>query len=82
MLADFSNIQIIGEADSVAEAVKSVGKANPEIIFLDIQMPKQNGFDLLEQIDTNAKIIFVTAYDEYAIRAFDVNALDYLLKPV
>ena len=82
MLADFSNIQIIGEADSVAEAVKSVEKTNPEIIFLDIQMPKQNGFDLLEQIDTNAKIIFVTAYDEYAIRAFDVNALDYLLKPV
>jgi two-component system LytT family response regulator len=82
MLADFSNIEIAGEADSVSEAVKAVEKTNPEIIFLDIQMPKQNGFDLLEQIETNAKIIFVTAYDEYAIRAFEVNALDYLLKPV
>lgn len=82
MLAEFPNIKIIGEADSVAEAVIAIKKTNPEIIFLDIQMPKQNGFDLLEQIDTNAKIIFVTAYDEYAIRAFEVNALDYLLKPV
>ena len=82
MLAEFPEIQIIAEADSVAHAVKIIEQENPEIIFLDIQMPKQNGFDLLEQIDTNAKIIFVTAYDEYAIRAFEVNALDYLLKPV
>lgn len=82
MLAGFPEIQIIAEADSVSEAIKAVEKTNPEIIFLDIQMPKQNGFDLLEQIETNAKIIFVTAYDEYATRAFEVNALDYLLKPV
>lgn len=82
LLSEFSEIQIIAEADSVAEAVKIIQLQNPEIIFLDIQMPKQNGFDLLEQIETGAKIIFVTAYDEYAIRAFEVNALDYLLKPV
>ncbi len=82
LLSEFPEINIIAEADSVAEAVKIIEQENPEIIFLDIQMPKQNGFDLLEQIETNAKIIFVTAYDEYAIRAFDVNALDYLLKPV
>ncbi len=82
MLSEFSEINIIAEADSVAEAVKMIGQEKPEIIFLDIQMPKQNGFDLLEQIETDTKIIFVTAYDEYAIRAFDVNALDYLLKPV
>lgn len=82
MLAGFPNVQIIDEADSVAEAVKAVEKTNPEIIFLDIQMPRASGFDLLEQIETGAKIIFVTAYDEYAIRAFEVNALDYLLKPV
>ena len=82
MLAEFPNIEIAGEADSVSEAVRAVEKTNPEIIFLDIQMPKQNGFDLLAQIESNAKIIFVTAYDEYAIRAFEVNALDYLLKPV
>ena len=82
MLAEFPEIQIIAEADSVSEAIKAVEKTSPEIIFLDIQMPKQNGFDLLEQIETNAKVIFVTAYDDYAIRAFEVNALDYLLKPV
>lgn len=82
MLADFPAIQIIEEADSVAEAVKIIDQTNPEIIFLDIQMPHASGFDLLEKIETDAKIIFVTAYDEYAIRAFEVNALDYLLKPV
>jgi two-component system LytT family response regulator len=82
MLAGFPNLQIIGEADSVAEAVKAIEKTNPEIIFLDIQMPHASGFDLLEKIQTDAKIIFVTAYDEYALRAFEVNALDYLLKPV
>lgn len=82
MLDDFSNIEIVGEADSVASAVKQIEATKPEIIFLDIQMPGANGFELLEQIETSAKIIFVTAYDEYAIRAFEVNALNYLLKPV
>ena len=82
MLAEFPGIEIAGEADSVSEAVKVVEKTNPDIIFLDIQMPHAIGFDLLEKIQTDAKIIFVTAYDEYAIRAFEVNALDYLLKPV
>lgn len=82
MLADFPNLEIVGEADSVATAVKAIEKTNPEIIFLDIQMPHASGFDLLEKIHSDAKVIFVTAYDEYAIRAFDVNALDYLLKPV
>lgn len=82
MLADFPAIEIVGEADSVAEAVKAIEKTNPEIIFLDIQMPHASGFDLLGKIQTEAKVIFVTAYDRYAIRAFEVNALDYLLKPV
>ncbi|HEX9962588.1 MAG TPA: response regulator [Pyrinomonadaceae bacterium] len=82
MLAGFPNVEIIAEADSVAEAIKAIEKTNPEIIFLDIQMPHASGFDLLEKIETDAKIIFVTAYDEYALRAFEVNALDYLLKPV
>lgn len=82
MLSDFSNIQVVGEADSVAAAIKAIEKTNPDIIFLDIQMPHSTGFDLLEQIEINAKIIFVTAFDEYAIRAFEINALDYLLKPV
>ncbi len=82
MLSDFPNIQIVGEADSTPEAIEQIEKTNPEVIFLDIQMPHASGFDLLEQIQTDAKVIFVTAYDEYAIRAFEVNALDYLLKPV
>jgi two-component system LytT family response regulator len=82
MLVGFSNIEIIGEADSAATAVKPIQNDNPDVIFLDIQMPRASGFELLEQIETAAKIIFVTAYDEYAIRAFEVNALDYLLKPV
>jgi two-component system, LytTR family, response regulator len=82
MLADFPHIQIAGEADSVDEAVKLIEKLKAEVIFLDIQMPHASGFELLERIDGEAKIIFVTAYDEYAIRAFEVNALDYLLKPV
>jgi two-component system, LytTR family, response regulator len=82
MLAAFPSIEIVGEADSVREGIKAVEKTNPELIFLDIQMPHATGFDLLEKIETEAKIIFVTAYDEYAVRAFEVNAVDYLLKPV
>lgn len=82
MLAGFSNIEIIGEADSAVAAVEMIQNENPDVIFLDIQMPRANGFELLEQIETAAKIIFVTAYDEHAVRAFEVNALDYLLKPV
>ncbi len=82
MLNEFENIRVAGEADSVAAAEKSIKKLNPDVIFLDIQMPGGSGFDLLDSIDIKAKIIFVTAFDEYAIRAFEVNALDYLLKPV
>jgi two-component system LytT family response regulator len=82
LLIEHKNIEIGGEADSVAEAVKIINSTNPDVIFLDIQMPRQSGFDLFEKIETNARIIFVTAFDEYAIRAFEVNALDYLLKPV
>jgi two-component system LytT family response regulator len=82
LLKDFSEIEIIGEAETVEETKNLIKKLDPNLIFLDIQMPGKSGFDLLEEIQTNAKIIFVTAYDEYAIRAFEVNAKDYLLKPV
>ncbi|MDQ3063730.1 MAG: response regulator [Acidobacteriota bacterium] len=82
LLAKHSNIEIAGEADSVIEAVKLIENTKPDVIFLDIQMPQASGFNLLEQIETDAKIIFVTAFDEYAVRAFEINALDYLLKPV
>jgi len=82
ILTEFENVKVIGEADSVPSATKAIKELKPDVIFLDIQMPGESGFDLLEQVNIESKIIFVTAYDEYAIRAFDVNALDYLLKPV
>jgi len=82
LLKDFSEIEIIGESETVEETKALIKKLDPDLIFLDIQMPGKSGFDLLEEIQINAKIIFVTAYDEYAIRAFEVNAKDYLLKPV
>jgi two-component system LytT family response regulator len=82
LLSAHDNITIIGEADDVPSAIRAIERLNPDVIFLDIQMPGESGFDLLEKAEVEAQIIFVTAYDEYAIRAFEVNALDYLLKPV
>lgn len=82
LLSIHDNITVAGEADDVPTAIKAIEKLNPDVIFLDIQMPGDSGFDLLDKTDVDAHIIFVTAYDEYAIRAFEVNALDYLLKPV
>ena len=82
MLNDFSNIEIEGEAADISTAQKLLAEKNPDLVFLDIQMPGESGFDLINSIPVNTKVIFVTAFDEYAIRAFDVNALDYLLKPV
>ncbi|MBN1551807.1 response regulator transcription factor [bacterium] len=82
LLNPFHQIQIMGEAESVPGAIHAIKKLNPDLIFLDIQMPGESGFELLNKIDTRIKVIFITAFDEYAIRAFEVNALDYLLKPV
>jgi len=82
MLKHFDKINIIGEADGVDKAKSQIKKHDPELLFLDIQMPGKSGFDLLDEIEFEGKIIFVTAYDEYAIRAFEVNAMDYLPKPV
>ena len=82
LLGDHQNITIIGEADCVTEAKSLVELHLPDLLFLDIQMPGETGFDLLDQIDFNGQIIFITAYDSYAMRAFEVNALDYLLKPI
>lgn len=82
MLSEFPNISILGEADDVTSAVEQIEKHNPDVIFLDIQMPGESGFDLLNKLDKELKVIFVTAYDEYAIKAFEINALDYLLKPI
>ncbi|MBN1348205.1 response regulator transcription factor [candidate division KSB1 bacterium] len=82
MLREFDTVQVVGEADDVPSAMNAIQQLNPDVIFLDIQMPGASGFDLLDKMNIRARIIFVTAYDEYAIRAFEINALDYLLKPV
>jgi two-component system LytT family response regulator len=82
LLVEHQNIEIVGEADNVGTAVELIKKSEPDLVFLDIQMPGESGFDLLEKLDISARIIFVTAFDEYAIKAFEVDAIDYLLKPV
>jgi two-component system, LytTR family, response regulator len=82
MLAGSQGISVIGEADGVPSAIKAIKELDPDVLFLDIQMPGQSGFDLLDKIEIDAEVVFVTAYDEFALRAFEVNALDYLLKPV
>jgi len=82
MLDEFSDVEIIGEAANAAEGIEKIESLNPDLIFLDIQMPGKSGFDMLSQLDKAPHVIFVTAYDEYALKAFDVNALDYLMKPV
>ena len=82
LLGEFDEIAIAGEAENLSEALVLIEKEKPQLVFLDIQLSGENGFDLLEKTGRNFKLIFVTAFDAYAIRAFEVNALDYLLKPV
>lgn len=82
LAAEHPEIEIVGEAATVAQAVDLIEAEQPRIVFLDIQLSGETGFDLLEQATGNFKTIFVTAFDAYAIRAFEVNALGYLLKPV
>lgn len=80
-LAGHSGVEIVGECRDAHEAISAIQQLQPDLIFLDIQMPEINGFELLEMLDDIPYIIFSTAYDQYAIKAFDVNAIDYLLKP-
>ena len=82
LLAPFKEIDIAGEAVNVEDALNKISELNPDLIFLDIQMPGKNGFELLEELDSVPKVVFTTAYDEYALKAFEYNALDYLLKPI
>lgn len=81
-LENIKEIAVIDEAANIKEAIKSINKHNPDLLFLDIQLAEGNGFDLLNKIDYNGKVVFVTAFDEYALRAFELNALDYIMKPV
>lgn len=80
-LHDYPQFEMSRECSNGFEALKAINEANPDVVFLDIQMPKISGFEMLELIDDPPVIIFTTAYDEYAIKAFEVNAADYLLKP-
>ncbi|MEK7724791.1 MAG: LytTR family DNA-binding domain-containing protein, partial [Acidobacteriota bacterium] len=82
LLSKFPEILIIGEGENLTEAIDLIEKNKPDVVFLDIQLQNENGFDLLEKVEKNFKLIFVTAFDEFAIRAFEINAIDYLLKPV
>jgi two-component system LytT family response regulator len=82
LLAEFPEIEIIGEASNAQEAKQKIEELDPDLIFLDIQMPGKSGFDLLAELEPSPQVIFTTAYNEYALKAFEVNALDYLLKPV
>jgi two-component system LytT family response regulator len=82
LLQEFPEIEIVDEAANADEGISKIENHNPDLIFLDIQMPGKTGFDLLAELDRAPQVIFTTAYDEYALKAFEVNALDYLLKPI
>jgi two-component system, LytTR family, response regulator len=81
LLSTHSEIEIVAECANGFEAVKAASDHSPDLLFLDVQMPKLDGFEVLELVDPGPAVIFVTAYDQYAMRAFDAHAVDYLLKP-
>jgi two-component system, LytTR family, response regulator len=82
LLQDFPEVEIIDEATNAEEGKSKIESLQPDLIFLDIQMPGKTGFDMLSQLEKAPQVIFTTAYDEFALKAFEVNALDYLLKPI
>jgi two-component system LytT family response regulator len=82
LLEEHPIVEVVGEATHAEEAVQMVNDLNPDLLFLDIQMPGKTGFQLLEMLDAVPLVVFTTAYDEFALKAFEVNALDYLLKPI
>ena len=82
LLAAHPEVRVVGEAAGVDEAARLIERQQPDVVFLDVQLPGETGFDLFERAAVSARVVFVTAHDAHALRAFDVNALDYLLKPV
>lgn len=80
-LSEHENVELIGQYDNGFSGLKAINELHPDVVFLDVQMPKLTGFEMLELIDHQPEIIFTTAYDQYAIQAFEQNAVDYLLKP-
>ena len=81
MLGAEPDVEVLGEATTGLEAVKAAAELRPEAVFLDIEMPKLDGFEVLELLDPSIAVVFVTAYDSHALRAFEVHAVDYVLKP-
>ncbi len=82
LLEEFPEVEVIGEGANANEGIEIIEALSPDLVFLDIQMPGKTGFDMLTELERAPHVIFVTAYDEYALKAFEVNALDYLMKPV
>lgn len=82
MLSKFDFLEIVAEAKNPEEGIEKIKEFEPELVFLDIQMPGMTGFEMLQKLDEMPKVIFVSAFDEFALKAFEVNALDYLLKPI
>ncbi len=82
LLEKFDDLEIVEEAANADDAFEKIEHHKPNLLFLDIQMPEKTGFDLLEMLPTVPEVIFTTAYDEYALKAFEINALDYLMKPI
>jgi two-component system LytT family response regulator len=82
LLEDHPEIVVVGEAVNAADGIEKIAELNPDLLFLDIQMPDKTGFEMLAELDRAPHVIFITAYNEYALKAFEYNALDYLLKPV
>ncbi|HEX8112391.1 MAG TPA: LytTR family DNA-binding domain-containing protein [Kofleriaceae bacterium] len=82
LLESIRDVEIVGEAKNADDAIEQIGRLHPDLLFLDVQMPGCDGFELLERLDEAPRVIFTTAFDRYALRAFDVSALDYLVKPI
>src|SRR5215207_5072612 len=82
LLQEFPEVEVVDEAANAEEGISKIESLRPDLIFLDIQMPGKTGFDMLSDLEKTPQVIFTTAYDEFALKAFEVNALDYLLKPV